>query len=326
MAKLFFSYSHVDEVLRNKLEAHLTMLRRQGLIEPWHDRRIVVGSELDTAISTHLEEADVILLLVSSDFLASEYCYSKEMARAIERHEAGEARVIPVILRPCDWFSAPFGKLLAAPRDGKPVTLWANEDEALTDVAVKVREAVKGLGATRTPIPAQPPRSTPSGASTPVTRSAPTAPELPRSSNLRLKREFSQLDRDHFVSEAFEYLARFFEGSLEELQKRNADIKTRYQRIDARRFVAYVYRNGQKLAECSISLGSIGHQDGIVFSYDASSSGNSFNEMLNVDHDSQSLYLKTFGMQSLGQPREEKLSHQGAAEHLWALLIGRLQQ
>ncbi|MFY0578287.1 toll/interleukin-1 receptor domain-containing protein [Cystobacter fuscus] len=72
----FFSYSHVDEALRNKLEAHLAMLKRQGLIEPWHDRRILAGSEFDASISTHLEEADVIMLLVSADFLASEYCYS----------------------------------------------------------------------------------------------------------------------------------------------------------------------------------------------------------------------------------------------------------
>jgi hypothetical protein len=153
-----------------------------------------------------------------------------------------------------------------------------------------------------------------------------TAPEQPRSSNLRLHREFSQLDRDQFMSDAFEYMTRFFEGSLEELQKRNAHIKTRYQPIDARRFAAYVYRNGAKLAECSIGLGSFGRQDSIVFSYDASASGNSFNEMLNVGHDSQSLYLKPLGLQSSGQPRDEKLSHAGAAEHLWALLIGRLQR
>jgi hypothetical protein len=325
MAKLFFSYSHTDEALRNKLEIHLTMLKRQGLIEPWHDRRITVGSELDASISKHLEEADVILLLISADFLASEYCYSKEMLRALQRHDAGEARVIPVILRPCDWHSAPFGKLLAAPRDGKAITTWPNEDEALMDVAVKVRETLKALSTAQAPIAVQPAPSTPSRSSTAATNSAPIAPELPRSSNLRVKREFSELDRDQFMHDSFEYIARFFEGSLEELQKRNTDIKTRYQRIDARRFAAYVYRNGEKLAECSIGLGGFSRQDGIVFSYDASVSGNSFNEMLNVAHDSQSLYLKALGMQSFGQQRDEKLSHQGAAEHLWALLIGRLQ-
>ncbi|MFY0578286.1 hypothetical protein ACN28S_31770 [Cystobacter fuscus] len=250
------------------------------------------------------------------------------MVRALERHDAREARVIPVILRPCDWHSAPFGKLLAAPRDGKAVTLWANEDEAFTDVAVKVRDAVKGLGATRVPASVHTTQSTLSGSAVAATNSAPTTPAHPRSSNLRLRQEFSQLDRDQFVNDAFEYIARFFEGSLEELQNRNADIKTRYQRIDARRFAAYLYRNGKKMAECSIGLGGFGSQDGIAFSYDASTSGNSFNEMLSVNHDSQSLYLKSLGMQSITQhtqQREEKLSHQGAAEHLWALFIERLQ-
>ncbi|MDY7232810.1 toll/interleukin-1 receptor domain-containing protein [Hyalangium rubrum] len=326
MAKLFFSYSHADEALRNKLEAHLSMLRRQGLIESWHDRRITVGSELDASISRQLEVADVILLLVSSDFLASEYCYSKEMMRALERHDSSEARVIPVILRPCDWHSAPFGKLLAAPRDGKAITMWPNEDEALTDVAVKVREAVKELGARQVPggVPQVP--SAPKGGAAFATASPLAAPERLRSSNLRVKKEFSELDQDQFLHDAFEYTARFFEGSLGELQERNADIKTRYQRIDARRFVAHVYRNGEKLTECSISLASLGRRDSIAFSHGASASVNGINEMLNVEHDSQSLYLKPLGMSSFGQSRDEKLSHQGAAEYLWALLMERLQR
>ncbi|KFE64952.1 toll/interleukin-1 receptor domain-containing protein [Hyalangium minutum] len=326
MAKLFFSYSHADEALRNRLETHLTMLKRQGLIEPWHDRRITAGNEFDASISKHLEAANVILLLVSSDFLASEYCYSKEMMRALERHEADEARVIPVILRSCDWHSSPFGKLLAAPRDGKPVTMWPNEDEALTDVAVKVREAVKELGTLQDSSAIHPSQSAQRGTSAVAIGAALTASERLRSSNLRVKREFSELDHDQFVHDAFEYMARFFEGSLEELQKRNADIRTRYQRIDARQFAASVYRNGEKLAECAISLSNFGRREGIAFSYGTSMAGNGINEMLNVEHDSQSLYLKPLGMQSFGQQLDEKLSHQGAAEHLWTLLMERLQR
>jgi hypothetical protein len=321
MAKLFFSYNHQDEVLRNKLETHLSLLKRQGLIEPWHDRRITAGSELDAAISEHLEAADVILLLVSSDFLASEYCYSKEMMRALERHEAREARVIPVILRPCDWHSAPFGKLLAAPRDGKAITMWPNEDEAFTDVAVKVREAVKALGAAPganapLPLPAMP--------ATGTLLPGPATPERPRSSNLRVKREFSQFDRDEFLREAFEYMARFFESSLAELQKRNADIQTRFERLDVRRFAAYVYRGGHRLVECAICLGADFRQS-ITFSYNASATGG-INELVNVENDALSLYLKTSGMQLHVQQRDEKLSHEGAAEHFWALFIERIQR
>lgn len=100
------------------------MLKRQGVIETWHDRRIVAGEELGGSISAELESAEIVLLLVSPDFLASDYCYDKEMTVALDRQARGEAIVIPVILRPCEWHHAPFGKLRATPSDGKPVTQW----------------------------------------------------------------------------------------------------------------------------------------------------------------------------------------------------------
>src|SRR5262249_20734840 len=110
---LFYSYSHKDEALRKKLETHLSLLRDQGVIRDWHDRRIEAGTECDGIINENLDRAGMILLLVSADFLASRYCRDVEVARAMERHEAGTARVIPIILRPVDWHSAPFGKLQA---------------------------------------------------------------------------------------------------------------------------------------------------------------------------------------------------------------------
>ena len=141
MDSVFFSYSHRDETLRDQLEIQLTMLKRQHVISTWHDRRLIAGDGVDRGISRQIEAADIILLLVSPDFLASEYCYSVEMTRALERHAAGEARVIPVILRPCEWHHAPFGHLLASPTDGKPVTKWADADDAFLSVAKAIRAA-----------------------------------------------------------------------------------------------------------------------------------------------------------------------------------------
>jgi hypothetical protein len=169
-ASLFYSYSHKDEALRDELETHLSLLRRQGVISGWHDRRIGAGSEWAGQIAHQLEAADVILLLVSADFLASDYCYDVEMKRALERHGAGTARVIPVILRPCDWQSAPLGRLQALPRDAKPVTSWKDRDEAFTDVARGIRNAVTSLaaGAVGHPATAPPsPLATPSLAAPP---------------------------------------------------------------------------------------------------------------------------------------------------------------
>src|ERR1700730_15817417 len=127
---LFYSYAHEDELLRNELEKHLSLLQRQGLISEWHDRQILPGDEWAHDIDTHLETASIILLLISPGFLASDYCYDIEMQGALERHKRRQARVIPIILRPCDWHSAPFGSLQCLPRDGKAVTTWQNLDEA----------------------------------------------------------------------------------------------------------------------------------------------------------------------------------------------------
>lgn len=125
------------------------MLKREGLIKAWHYRQIPVGSDINRHIDDKLEAAEVILLLVSPDFLASSYyCYDKEVQRAMQRHEKGSARVIPVILRPCDWHNAPFGKLLAAPTDGHPITKWPDRDEAFVNVVQQIRGTLSA-----TPVP-----------------------------------------------------------------------------------------------------------------------------------------------------------------------------
>lgn len=144
MASIFFSYSHADEKLRDELEVHLSMLKRQGVIETWHDRRIPPGTDIDYTIDVNIEKADIILLLVSPDFMASEYCYAREMARAMDRHKEGSAVVVPVILRPCDWRGAPFGRLMATPRDARPVTKWPDRDDAFLDVTKAVQEVATG--------------------------------------------------------------------------------------------------------------------------------------------------------------------------------------
>jgi hypothetical protein len=321
MARVFFSYSHTDEALRDQLETHLALLKNQGLIESWHDRRIAPGSEFDQSISEAMQSADVILLLISANFLASAYCYSIELKVAMERHHAGTATVIPVILRDCDWHSAPFGKLNAVPRDGKPITLWPNADQAFAEVAKQIRRVVEA----RPPAAAQTTSRQPSGGSgTP----AASTPMLPRSSNLRLRKQFSEQDRDEFLRAGFDYLARFFEGSLQALQERNGDIRTVFERIDSRRFSAVIYRSGKAAAECSIRLEGLGgrRSDGIAFSNDASARPGSYNEMLSVDADNQSLFLKSMGMQGAGESQKDQLSHEGGAEFLWELLISRLQR
>lgn len=142
---LFYSYAEEDEAHRKNLENHLSIIRRRGLITDWNFRKISAGRAWDTEISQQLEDADVVLFLVSSDFLASDYCYNKELTRALERAKDGLTRAIPVIVRPVDWADAPFAHLEALPMSARPVTTWSNEDEAWMDVARGIRQVVSEL-------------------------------------------------------------------------------------------------------------------------------------------------------------------------------------
>jgi hypothetical protein len=141
--KIFFCYAHEDEPLLEKLKTHLKPLHRRGLIDVWYDRDIGAGAEWEREISRHLEEAEILLLLVSPDFIASDYCYGIEMKRAIQRHERGEVSVIPIILRPVDLHEVPFMKLQALPSGRKPVTSWSNIDEAYLDIISGIRKRVE---------------------------------------------------------------------------------------------------------------------------------------------------------------------------------------
>jgi hypothetical protein len=141
--ELFYCYTREDERLLEQLHHHLALLQRQGLIRPWYDRRISAGSAWEQEIDSHLKSARVILLLVSPAFLASDHCYSTEVQEAMKRHEAGEAVVIPIILRPCEWKNTLFGKLHALPKDAKPLTQWRNRDAAFDNVVQGIRQVVQ---------------------------------------------------------------------------------------------------------------------------------------------------------------------------------------
>lgn len=143
--RVAFSYSHKDEELRDQLETHLKLLQRQGIISTWHDRKIMPGDKWEGVIDENFRKAELILLLVSADFLASDYCYQTEMTLALEREAYGEATVIPVILRKCDWKFELFGKLQGLPKNAKPVRSWRDRDEAWADVAQGIRKTVESL-------------------------------------------------------------------------------------------------------------------------------------------------------------------------------------
>lgn len=145
--KAFISYAHGDEALKDRLLAHLKPLERLGLVDSWHDRRIRPGDDFAKAIDGALDEASLIFLLVSVDFINSNYCYDIELGRAMERMGPG-VKILPIILRQCLWNHTPFGGLLAMPKDGKAVLSFEDPDEAFTEIAISVRDMAREMLAT----------------------------------------------------------------------------------------------------------------------------------------------------------------------------------
>lgn len=159
---LFISYAREDEAYQKELRKHLSGLLRQKVITEWHDRKIVAGQDWGREISGQLQAASVVLLLVSPDFMDSDYCWEREMAHALAMGERGDAVVIPVIIRPVDFEDAPFSHLQALPTDARPVSRWDDHDEAWVDVVQGIRKALEQLRLRRaaprpSPVP-QPPR------------------------------------------------------------------------------------------------------------------------------------------------------------------------
>lgn len=152
--EIFCSFARADAPFLAQLELHLSMLQREGSISTWHKHQIIAGSNSQAEVDQHLNTASLILLLISSNFLASDYCYGTEMQRALQRYEAGEAVVIPLLLRPCDWQSAPFATLQMLPTEARPITKWRNRDEAWANVVTGIRNALKLLNGAEEEAPA----------------------------------------------------------------------------------------------------------------------------------------------------------------------------
>ena len=312
MIKIFISYSHHDEGLRQELDTHLSSLKQQGLIDVWHDRRIIGGSELDPEINKLLSSANIILLLISPDFIASNYCYNVELQAALQKHKNGTATVLPVILRPCDWHDLPFGGLLVSPPDGKPIIKYPSLDDGFQEVVKEIKRIIEKSNQRSLEI-----------SSTILNRYKTDIIPSERSSNLRIKRTFSDEDKDKFEFETFEYIAQFFENSLTELQKRNTFTKCIYRKIDSNTFEAIIYIDGQQKSMCKIRLHGNRGFEGITFAFGRDT--NSINESLHIENDGYIQYLKAMGLQTYNFKTENKLTMEGAAEYYWNLLIRNLQ-
>jgi hypothetical protein len=314
------------------LEVHLKPIKRDHNLVIWKDRELLPGASFDDEIRAQLDQADIIILLASPDFIASDYCHDVEMARALERHKAGECCIITVVLEPCQWQHTPLGKFVALPTDGRPVSDWPTPNAAYHDTALAIRRAVEDMIHQRG---ASPPMDHPSPIPipSPSTR-APAVPAQPRPATrtniggLNLPRKFTQADRDQFQDEAFETIASFFDASLQSAASSDRNITVRFRRVDINSFTAVLYIDGNAEARCRIWNGGSGGGasfSGICFSHDPNSTNNSMNEQMTIETSGNELRLKAMGMASLGSKYQHPMAPEEAGQYFWNVFTQRLQ-
>lgn len=314
MTNGFISYTHADTALKEQLVRHLAPLRREGLIDLWHDGLLRPGEHLDPTVQAALAASDVVILLVSADFIASEYCYEHEMLRAFARQREGTVRVIPIILRPCQWKGVPIGndetlsEFVALPKDGKAAISWPDTDTAFDNAVGAIRDILKaGNG-----------KSTRDKGGPAPTNDAPARPPRTGSTNLLgIAVKPTDLDRDRFLRSGYMTTAALFEEKLAELKGGGARIDTDFERIDSRSFAASVYLDGKRVGQVSIWHGGDMWRNALCLSYDtATSTRNSMNDWLPIEDTPQGL---AFGAgNALSRQRADgPLDADGAANYFW---------
>jgi len=309
--KAFVSYSHKDQLFCDQLRAHLAVLKSERLIDAWHYQKIQPGGVIDTEISEQLESCDLFLPLVSSDFLDSRYCRDIEMPRALERQRAENLRIVPVIIRSCDWKASPLGELVALPNAGNPVSKWDDKDDAFLSVVHGLRRILT--------------EREPMGTARTATQVAMPHRETSRSRRYRVRREFDAIDRGKYREQAFAEIRAFIETCAREFNETEG-------------VRAHCFPKSTHTFSCTVVNGSIPHGTAninvhtgsssialgdIWYSFSENDQGNSAEGILSVESDGYQLGLRPTLMFSVltGQDKDELMSPSNAAEKMWSELL-----
>lgn len=306
LMRAFISYSHKDSAALERLHTHLAMLKREGKITSWYDREILAGDNIDEEIAANFKASDLFLALVSPDFLASPYCYDREMTEAMTRHNDGTMRVVPIILEPCDWKATSLQKVKAVPRDGKPVSDWTNANTAFLDIVTELRRL------TTAPIPSSEPKVQASTDKTVGRR-------------YRVKRDFDEIDRSEFRSAAFETIRNYFESAANEISGIE-NLRARFSVLGPTGFTCTIINKMKQrgIAHLTLHVGGGRHDFGlgdISFNHQENGPSGTSNGVFSVEADDYDLFLR--GGTSFRSDKSQKLTPQQAAEVLWADLLER---
>jgi hypothetical protein len=305
---LFLSYSHKDASSLDKLHTHLSILKRKGLIKTWFDRDILAGGNLEDEISAALAEADGFIALMSPDYIASDYCYDREMAYALERHAEKSLTMVPVIVRPCQWKKTPLGELKALPDDGLAVSEWSNEDRAYTRVVDEIFRLVDRKPQKRV-VKAEPVSSEEKHA------------EVSKRRYL-VKKKFDAVDKEAFREEAFEVICATFESEAKHLNEIE-QLKGRVTRIgDDGLACTVVNRSANATAYLTVYRGGGRSALGdIYYSNSEKAPKNTANGWFSIEADDYNLYFEDHSM-NFGSDRG-KTNPVEVANHLWTDILQR---
>ncbi|MEZ5837291.1 MAG: toll/interleukin-1 receptor domain-containing protein [Geminicoccaceae bacterium] len=302
--RAFISYSHQDEDLKDRLVVHLAQMQRDGLIDTWHDRKILAGGKFADEIDIELDRFDLFIPLVSPDFIYSRYCYDIEMSRAIERSSNSDVYIVPIILEPSDWHSTPLGQFNALPRDGKPVSEWTNKNTALHEVVRSLRELV----------------STSDFATSSNNQHRNKA--IQTSKKYRLKRDFDHVDKEDFKNESYALIHRYFQDAVEEIDTID-NISSRMTDISPFSFTCTIInRSWQRgIAHITVhkSTGNTGFGD-IYYSNSENASEGAANGMFSISHNEHDMFFSP-DMLRHGGSKDGQLSARDVAEQLWNELL-----
>lgn len=305
--RAFISYSHHDKAALDRLHVHLKNLTRGGHIETWYDRDILAGSDLNAEIARELEAADLFLLLVSPDFIASDYCVEREMKRAVERHAAGAARVVPIIVEECDWKAmGELRQLKAVPTDGKAISEWANSNTAYLNVVQELRRIIEADGL---------PAAVAKAVAEPVAvRHATT--------RYRAKRQFDQIDKSDFRDAAFVTIKDYFRRATMEIDSIDG-LRSRFVDRGATSFGATIVNGGHRNGTAHITVhcrnSNVAMGD-IYYSFSENAGANTANGGFNVSADDyEQFMIQTMNVFSKAN---ERLTPERAAEVIWNEFIG----
>lgn len=307
--KAFISYSHRDSSALERLHVHLASLKREGRIEAWYDRDILAGGELNEEIAEQLETCELFLLLVSPDFLASDYCVETEMGRALERHDARNARVVPIIIEPCDWAASRLRALKALPQDGKPISEWTNQNLAYLNVIQELRRILDH----------EPPASVP-GSSAPAAPDDEMAEQSAPERRYRARREFDDIDKAEYRENAFKVIKSYFQSAVQELNSVEG-LRGRFTDLSETSFGCVIVNRGlgRGTAHLTVHGGRGRHGFGdIYYSFSEDAAENTANGWFNVEADEYELHLKA----SMTLTRDERsMTPEAAAEALWTEIL-----